>query len=347
MTFIVFICILLWRFTQCTTIAFQRGLSSGNAGSSSETPPTPEISPVHAVVIGHASDPLQPYRSFYKMASIGQRDFLFIEKVERDIIFHPIVIAKGAFGKIYKGFDRTSNAVLAIKSMYLFGTVHILQAANEVLILKKIPHPNIVQFHSFDIICSGSQMLLGMEYLEWNLLDLDLNNRIFMAEDNLGTIAYVAKEVLTGIDWLHKNGVAHRDIKPQNIMVGRDGSVKLIDFGGAKILEYHGQKFEKDFGTLLYAPLIDTIDEKSDIYSFGLSLLHVLSIGIVHFDLERIPLHYNTYYLLDVMKHERSNELYNFLRLLTQADRPPAEVLLDHSFLRKAVSKAEFAAKLE
>ena len=101
----------------------------------------------------------------------------------------------------------------------------------EVSILTKLDHPNIVKY--YETYGDVKYMYLVMEYCSGG----ELFDKITAQKEKSfqeGEVANIMNKLLRAISHCHASGVVHRDIKPQNIMYGRDGEIKLIDFGLSK-----------------------------------------------------------------------------------------------------------------
>lgn len=112
----------------------------------------------------------------------------------------------------------------------------------EIAIMKKLNHPNLVKLYEVIDNADSSKMYIVMEYaekgqiLEWdqeNRNFYNLHQREYFNEDELRKIF---SETIQGLYYLHKNGIVHRDIKPQNILQGADGTIKIADFGVSDIV---------------------------------------------------------------------------------------------------------------
>ncbi len=129
-------------------------------------------------------------------------------------------------------------------------------------------HPNIVRI--FDLGVADDHAHIAMEYLDGG----DLRQKILAGIDSEEAVAYL-RQIASALAAVHAQGVLHRDLKPGNIMLRKDGSVALIDFGLAKSAKLEGEITDKGeiFGTPYYMSPEQghgsSVDERSDIYSLG------------------------------------------------------------------------------
>jgi serine/threonine protein kinase len=92
--------------------------------------------------------------------------------------------------------------------------------------LKDLNHPNLVNYVECYFI--NNELWLIMEYLDFGSLTDIVTKFEGLYEENIATLS---KEILSGIGYLHKNKIIHRDIKSDNVLIGLDGTIKLGDFG--------------------------------------------------------------------------------------------------------------------
>jgi serine/threonine-protein kinase len=190
------------------------------------------------------------------------------------------LVGEGGMGKVYEGEERLSRRRVALKVLHqelakseqgrrLF--------LNEMQILAHLEHPNIVR--SLASIEVSGELVMVLEYLDGRTLRAMLNSegRLPWAE-----AVRIGSNVASALAAAHgqEPAVIHRDLKPENIMVLNDGSVKVMDFGIAKVIEAINQTNTQSVGTLQYMSpeQIDarTIDHRSDLYCLGLILYEML-----------------------------------------------------------------------
>ncbi|XP_071081143.1 uncharacterized protein [Haliotis cracherodii] len=123
---------------------------------------------------------------------------------------------------------------------------------NEYKILKSINHENIIK--AYDLFQHNGKMFMILEYFEGNdMVHFITNYSVKWRQKHLKPIA---KQILAGINYLHKNNIVHRDIKPDNILIGPRKNIKIIDFGGAIRLapEQPPKDREMTFSTPAFSP---------------------------------------------------------------------------------------------
>lgn len=162
-------------------------------------------------------DTLQP-----GLKSIGQYDLL-------------AKIAEGGMGTVYKGRNRVTGELVAIKVVpphLLTNQVFMKRFEQEYNAARVVDHPNVVK--ALDFGRDGSAPYLVMEYVEGESLGQKLERVHHLGErDAVAIISQVAQ----GLHKAHKAGLVHRDVKPDNILITQDGQVKLTDMGLVKELE--------------------------------------------------------------------------------------------------------------
>jgi serine/threonine protein kinase len=130
-------------------------------------------------------------------------------------------IGNGTYGTVYKGLDLNERKIVALKRMETDAGVH----KHEIEVLVAMDHPNVVKIVHYAFI--KNDVYIIMEYIDSDLRSfLTLNAPL--SPPQIHSIMY---QLLSATAYCHKMGVMHRDIKPQNILISKQGYVKLADFG--------------------------------------------------------------------------------------------------------------------
>ena len=188
----------------------------------------------------------------------------------------------GGSGVVYRAFDRELGEVIAVKTVrpdvLAVDATALERLKSEIRLARRISHRNVVRTH--DIGEEGGIYFITMEYVTGTSLRELIDRR-----EPLPTPAVVAiaKQLCRALEVAHEQGVIHRDIKPQNLMVQPDGTLKVMDFGVARLRERsHGlTSTGMIVGTPAYmAPeqlLDDPVDARVDIYAAGVVLYECLT----------------------------------------------------------------------
>ena len=159
-------------------------------------------------------------------------------------------IGEGTYGVVFKAKDTSSGEVYALKKIRLESEDEGIPstAIREIALLKELQHPNIVRLH--DVIHTDKKLTLVFEYL-----DQDLKKLLDLAGTeglDMPTIKSFLNQLLKGIAHCHKNRVLHRDLKPQNLLINREGVLKLADFGLARAFGIPVKNYTHEVVTLWY-----------------------------------------------------------------------------------------------
>ncbi|MBU0729996.1 MAG: protein kinase [Proteobacteria bacterium] len=185
-------------------------------------------------------------------------------------------IDHGGWGIVYQGFHTQLKMPVAIKMLkhqMAMDTMFKNQFMKEATIIAKLNHRNIVQVH--DIEEQYQTIFIIMEYLEGGTVEALL--------DRLGTLDVtttldILKQACAGLEYAHRKGIVHHDVKPANIFVQNDGQVKMLDFG---LAFSSGTDHATLKGTIHYAApeqiRNDEIDFRVDIYTLGLTAYEMLT----------------------------------------------------------------------
>ncbi len=195
-------------------------------------------------------------------------------------------LGHGGMGKVYKVFDQEVQAKMALKLIkpeVSADKTTIDRFRNELKIARDISHKNICRM--YDLGREGGSYFITMEYVSGE----DLKSFIRRARQLVvGTAILIAKQVCDGLAEAHRMGVVHRDLKPGNIMVDKEGNAKIMDFGIARSVSVKGIT---GAGVMIGTPEYMSpeqvegkeVDERSDIYSLGIILYEMLT-GQVPFE---------------------------------------------------------------
>jgi serine/threonine-protein kinase len=188
-------------------------------------------------------------------------------------------------GILFKAYDRALRRTVALKRLPRWMADSPRAVAlflEEARSAASLSHPHIVTVH--DVVREGNTYFVTMEYLDgWTLRRLVERQGPMPAAD----MVRVARQVLSALAYAHGQDVIHRDIKTQNLMMTRQGIVKLTDFGLARVVAEMapGAQTDKGSGTPCYvAPeqIEGRADSRSDLYSLGVCLFE-LSTGQLPF----------------------------------------------------------------
>ena len=189
-------------------------------------------------------------------------------------------LGKGGMGKVFKALDKKINEKIALKLIKpeISSDKKIIERfGNELKFARKIAHRNVGRM--FHLGEHEGTHFITMEYIPGE----DLKSMIRMSRQmGIGTAISIAKQVCEGLSEAHRLGVIHRDLKPNNIMIDKDGNARIMDFGIARSLK---EKGITGAGVIVGTPEYMSpeqveakeFDTRADIYSLGVILYEMLT----------------------------------------------------------------------
>ena len=218
---------------------------------------------------------------------------------------------------------------------------------NEIKMLEKCNHPNIIKL--IDSFEGAKKVYLLLEYVGPSTLahELDSPKRTVKGRMSEDEAAHVFHEVAQGLNYLHRNGMAHRDVKLHNIIIGLQGEVKIIDLGYG--IQYQtGQKISSFCGTPSYmSPEVISREPydafKADVWSFGVCLYKALTGKFPFPGVSQTNLFYNIrkgHYELPAHLSEHAKKLIGMLLVPDPSMRPPIQDILNQPWLASAVTES-------
>ena len=194
------------------------------------------------------------------------------------------LLGQGGMSAVYRALDPNLRRVVAVKLIHPHLSTDpnfIGRFKEEAAAVARLRHPNIVQVHDFNI--DGETYFMVMEYLigetlQARLKRLNSTGRYMPLHEAVS----ICKQICDAAGYAHKHELIHRDIKPANIMLDVNQQAILMDFGIVKIVggEYHTAT-GATIGTAMYMSpeqiRSERIDDRSDIYSLGVTLYEMIS----------------------------------------------------------------------
>ena len=256
-------------------------------------------------------------------------------------------IGRGQNGSVYKALHKPTLTRIALKKMSVNDISHQHQLQHELHTMIHL-HDSTYLVQFLGAYTNTGYVNLALEYMDCGSLVTFIKHNGALGADKQYIIQHIIKYILYGIQYLHSSHTIHRDIKPDNILLSHNGTIKITDFGLATELE-PDMSTDTYVGTLAYlAPerlCTQQYSYSSDIWSLGLTVVY-MCIGY-------IPEQFNDYWkLFDLVTRHDSlpiqlldindgwcTELIEFINLCLQYQpdkRPCATQLLQHPFVQKS-----------
>jgi tRNA A-37 threonylcarbamoyl transferase component Bud32 len=195
-------------------------------------------------------------------------------------------LGQGGMATVYKAYHASLDRYVALKVLHLAfheDQTFTTRFQREARVVARLEHPCIVPIYDYSE--HEKRPFLVMKYIEGDTLKARLNQGPLTSEE----IEQVVNSVGSALAYAHKQGILHRDIKPSNVMIAKDGSMYLADFGLARIAEAGESTMSSDsiMGTPQYISPEQAMGKKdldagTDIYSFGV-MLYEMVVGQVPF----------------------------------------------------------------
>lgn len=190
------------------------------------------------------------------------------------------LIGVGGMSNVYKARDAQENRIVAVKILreeYRENEELLRRFKNESKAIAILNHPNIVKV--YDVIFTPQMQSIVMEYIDGVSLKEYTDQQGLMKWKEA---VYFTVQILRGLQHAHDRGIVHRDIKPQNIMLLYDGTIKITDFGIARFARAETKTLtDRAIGSVHYISPEqargEVTTEKADIYSVGVLLFEMLT----------------------------------------------------------------------
>ncbi|XP_061845112.1 mitogen-activated protein kinase kinase kinase kinase 3 isoform X5 [Colius striatus] len=259
-------------------------------------------------------------------------------------------IGSGTYGDVYKARNVNTGELAAIKVIKLEPGEDFAVVQQEIIMMKDCKHPNIVAY--FGSYLRRDKLWICMEFCGGGSLQDIYHVTGPLSEQQ---IAYVSRETLQGLYYLHSKGKMHRDIKGANILLTDNGHVKLADFGVSAQITATVAKRKSFIGTPYWmAPEVAAVERKGgynqlcDLWAVGITAIELAELQPPMFDLHPMRAlflmtksNFQPPKLKDKMKW--SNSFHHFVKMALTKNpkkRPTAEKLLQHPFVTQPLNRS-------
>ncbi len=190
-------------------------------------------------------------------------------------------VGSGGMAEVYRAYDMKLDRIVAVKALkkeYCEDPQYLRRFTREAQAMLSLSHKNIVSL--YDVGSDGDVHYLVLEYVDGCTLR-EYMDKHGALKPNIAV--KIACEVLDGLAHAHENGLVHRDVKPQNVMISSKHEIKLADFGIAKFADSTTRTYEgtEALGSVYYISPEqakgESVDKQTDIYSLGVMLYEMLT----------------------------------------------------------------------
>ncbi|HEX6179386.1 MAG TPA: serine/threonine-protein kinase, partial [Thermoanaerobaculia bacterium] len=192
------------------------------------------------------------------------------------------ILGRGGMGVVYRATDTQLDETVAIKTLpgdaMQRSPEDLERFKREIRLARKITHRNVLR--TYDYGEADGIYFISMEFVRgYTLSELEQETRQLAPRAAMG----IARQICRGLQAAHEQGIIHRDIKPQNVLIDAKGEVKLMDFGIARVAE--SPEAMTQAGLIVGTPHYmspeqvrgDQLDSRSDVYSMGVLMYEMLA----------------------------------------------------------------------
>ncbi len=269
------------------------------------------------------------------------------------------LIGEGGMADVYKAVDVVDGKEVAVKILkkeFAESEEFLRRFRNESKAIAVLSHPNIVKI--YDVGFSEKIQFIVMEYIDGiTLKEYMESERVLNWKDSV----HFVTQILRALQHAHERGIVHRDIKPQNIMMFTDGTIKVMDFGIAKFAREEGRTAtDQAIGTVHYISPEQArggyTDAKSDLYSVGVMLYEMLtgqkpfdtdnpvSIAVMHMqNIAELPRHINPdipepieEIIVHAMEKNPNDRYQTANEMIRDIDRFKADPYVNFGYIKKS-----------